>query len=138
MTDNPALFSNGLISSQLRSQLPKGYTIRPLQRDDYAHGHLEPLRDLTHVGDISEDQWLKQYDMMAACNGTYYTVVIVNEQENKIVATGTLVAEKKLYVSVSMYLVMNTKGANFSHLKTDITLPVYLNSELKATSRTLL
>lgn len=86
------------MSPEVQSRLPKDYTIRPLQRNDYARGHLEPLRDLTHVGDITEDQWLSQYDQMAACNGTYYTVVIVNKQTDRIVATGTLVAEKKLYV----------------------------------------
>ena len=81
--------------------MPDGYVLRPLQRDDHGRGHLEPLRDLTHVGEIAEGQWLERFDWMAACKGTYYTVVIVDEARGRgreIVATGTLVAEKKLCV----------------------------------------
>ena len=101
MAESNSLFDPSLISANVQSELPEGYTIRPLQRDDYGRGHLEPLRDLTHVGDISEAQWLERYDWMAGCCGTYYTVVIVHENGSsggRIVATGTLVVEKKLCV----------------------------------------
>lgn len=104
MTASTTLFSEDLISAQVQSKLPHGYAIRPLKRDDYARGHLEPLKDLTHVGEISEEQWLERFDWMASCKGTYYTVVIVNESRREgkvIVATGTLFAEKKLYVGSS-------------------------------------
>ena len=102
MPDNTPLFTEDLISQRLQAQLPDGYTIRPLQRHDYARGHLEPLRDLTHVGDINEEQWLERFDMMTSCRGTYYTIVIVNDSREpgtQIVATGTLVVEKKLSVA---------------------------------------
>ena len=99
MAKPTALFKDELVPAKVQSQLPEGYTVRSLQRDDYARGHLEPLRDLTHVGDITEEQWLERFDWMAAREGTYYTIVIVNEAKGNIVATGTLVAEKKLYVS---------------------------------------
>jgi glucosamine-phosphate N-acetyltransferase len=94
------LFSEDLISHQVLVELPEGYTIRPLQRNDFQRGHLKPLKDLTHVGEISEEQWIQRFDWMAGCKGTYYTVVIVNEARgkgNEIVATGTLFCEKKLY-----------------------------------------
>lgn len=49
------LFSASLISPEVQSQLPEGYTIRPLQRGDYAKGFLDVLRVLTTVGDVTEE-----------------------------------------------------------------------------------
>jgi glucosamine-phosphate N-acetyltransferase len=113
MSSSDSLFSADLIPPRARAELPDGYSIRPLQRDDYARGHLEPLKDLTHVGEISEEQWLERFDWMLSCKGTYYTVVIVNEARGKrkeIVATGTLFAEKKLCVQ---YLLLILKSSVF-------------------------
>jgi len=84
------LFPADLISSDIGFP----YSIRPLQRSDYKHGHLNPLHDLAYIGDITEDQWIERFDYMAARNGTYYIVVIV--KDDSIVGTGTLVVEKKL------------------------------------------
>jgi glucosamine-phosphate N-acetyltransferase len=89
------LFSPTLISSEIQSSLPAGYTLRPLARSDYHAGHLDPIRDLAYVGDITESEWVERFDLMAKCTGTYYVVVIVDEN-GKIVGTGTLVVEKKL------------------------------------------
>jgi len=52
---NTPLFSTDLISSEVATQLPEGYTIRPLQRSDYTKGFLDVLRVLTTVGDITEE-----------------------------------------------------------------------------------
>ncbi|KIW01567.1 hypothetical protein, variant [Verruconis gallopava] len=93
-----SLFPASLISASVQADLPHGYVVRPLQRSDYSRGHLEPLRDLTYIGEISEQQWIERFDWMASCQGTYYVVVIVDttkESRGSIVATGTLVAEKK-------------------------------------------
>jgi len=88
------LFSPSLISPKVLAALPKGYTARPLQRTDFAAGHLDPIQDLAYVGDISEAQWLERFDLMARNEGTYYVVVIV-DGEGRIVGTGTLLVEKK-------------------------------------------
>jgi glucosamine-phosphate N-acetyltransferase len=102
MSPPSLLFPTSLISSKIQAELPEGYSIRPLQRDDYHRGHLEALGDLTHVGEILEEQWLERFDLMAGCEGTYYIIIITNKargEAKEIVATGTLVAEKKLCVS---------------------------------------
>ena len=39
--------------------LPAGYTIRPLQSDDYDRGYLACLAQLTTVGDISRQNFLR-------------------------------------------------------------------------------
>jgi len=72
--------------------------MRPLKRSDFHRGHLDVLRGLTHVGEISEQAWTERFDCMKACNGTYFPVVIIDESREiskSIVGTGTLVVEKK-------------------------------------------
>jgi len=98
MASEIQLFSSDLISPAVLAALPKGYTARPLQRTDFREGHLDPIRDLAYVGDITEEQWIERFDLMHKCTGTYYTVVILDEnrKRRKIVGTGTLFVEKKL------------------------------------------
>jgi glucosamine-phosphate N-acetyltransferase len=98
MASATSLFSTDLVSPKVKAALPEGYTLRPLQRSDFQKGHLDVLRDLAHVGDITEKQWTERFDWMLACNGSYYVLVIVDENRDggKIVGTGTLIIEKKL------------------------------------------
>jgi glucosamine-phosphate N-acetyltransferase len=53
-----ALFSTDLISKQIASTLPAGYTLRPLQSGDFERGVLDVLAVLTTVGDISKSKFL--------------------------------------------------------------------------------
>jgi glucosamine-phosphate N-acetyltransferase len=95
------LFPSSLITPEIQKPLSEGYAFRPLQRNDYKNGHLDPLHDLAYIGDISEDQWTEQFDLMSKCAGTYYVLVIVDTSgggDGKIIGTGTLMVEKKLYV----------------------------------------
>ena len=72
--------------------------MRPLERSDFINGHLDVLRDLAYIGEISEQEWTERFDLMAKLAGTYYVLAIVQKvdgQEN-IVGTGTLMVEKKL------------------------------------------
>lgn len=86
--------------------LPDSYTMRPLQRNDYSKGMLDVLRVLTSVGDIQQEAWEERWDWMKSINdmascarneggGTYYILVVENEQ-GKIVGTGGVVVERKL------------------------------------------
>ena len=54
------------------------------------------LSHLAPVGGVTEEMWVEQYDWMKQCNGTYFVVVIVDEERDVIVGTGTLIMEKKL------------------------------------------
>ena len=94
-----SLFSNDFISLKVLETLPEGYICRPLQRGDFKLGHLDVLRGLTHVGEITEAEWTDRFDALKASNGTYYVVVLVQKEgdvEKRVVGTGTLVVEKKL------------------------------------------
>ncbi|KAF2859675.1 acyl-CoA N-acyltransferase [Piedraia hortae CBS 480.64] len=87
------LFSASLISPEVISALPEGYSMRPLSRDDHALGFLDVLRVLTQVGTINEGQFQERFDEMASSN-SYHILVVLNG-EGKIVGTGALLVEKK-------------------------------------------
>jgi glucosamine-phosphate N-acetyltransferase len=89
------LFSPSLISPQVTSALPEGYSLRPLQRTDYHSGFLDVLRVLTHVGDVTQEEFERRFDEMKACAGLYH-ILTVWDGEGKIVGTGALIVERKL------------------------------------------
>jgi glucosamine-phosphate N-acetyltransferase len=89
------LFPASLISQDVISALPEGYTIRPLEKTDYAKGFLTCLQDLTWTGDQTEQEFNERYDDMdTQGKGPYYYLVI--EHEGRIVGTGAVIVEKKL------------------------------------------
>jgi len=87
------LFDPSFIDPTVASSLPTGYTLRPLYKSDYSE-FLDVLRVLTTVGDISEEEWSKRYDWMAARNEEYFTLCITDDK-GKVVAVGSLIVEKK-------------------------------------------
>ncbi|KXL42486.1 hypothetical protein M433DRAFT_150121 [Acidomyces richmondensis BFW] len=88
------LFSPSLISPTVAAALPDGYTLRPLQRGDFDNGFLDVLRVLTHVGDVSKQEFEGRFDQMKAAGGGYHILVIL-DGEQKIVGTGALIVERK-------------------------------------------
>ncbi|XP_037089263.1 glucosamine 6-phosphate N-acetyltransferase-like [Pollicipes pollicipes] len=72
-----------------------GLLLRPLQRADYDKGFLTLLGQLTQVGDISREAFLKRYEGMARCPDTYYPVVVEDEVKGQVVGAATLVVEQK-------------------------------------------
>src|ERR1700712_567162 len=96
--DTP-LFSPTLIPSSVQSDLPEGYTVRPLQRSDFHEGFLDVLRVLTTVGEINEAAWMERYDWLSKRNDEYFLLVIRDEKREpgqRVVGTGALVVERKL------------------------------------------
>lgn len=92
--DEEPLFSPALISPEIQSVLPEGYSARPLRRSDYQLGYLNVLRVLTTVGDISESMWNERYDYLMKRNDEYYLIVIC-DGSGRIVGTGSLIVERK-------------------------------------------
>lgn len=93
-TDGP-LFSPDLIAAEAVASFPEGYTIRPLERGDYAKGFLDCLRVLSDVGDVSQDRFEERFDWMKTHGqGVHYHVVI--EHADRVVGTGALIVERKL------------------------------------------
>lgn len=92
--ENETLFSPNLISPNVTSALPDGYSMRPLQRNDYSNTFLDVLRVLTQVGEVTRDEFELRFDQMKASSGGYHILVIL-DGEGKIVGTGALIVERK-------------------------------------------
>lgn len=95
-----ALFSPSLISPTVISALPDGYSMRPLQRTDFDLGFLDVLRVLTQVGEVSKEEFATRFDQMKGPGG--YHILVILDGQQKIVGTGALIVERKLFVSRSM------------------------------------
>lgn len=104
MSEKSPLFSTSLISPSVTSALPQGYSIRPLQRSDYTAGFLDVLRVLTTVGDVSQEDFDRRFEEMRAGQG-YHVLVILDGE--KIVGTGALIVERKLWVQKELTLKLN-------------------------------
>ncbi|KAK7866150.1 hypothetical protein R5R35_004796 [Gryllus longicercus] len=69
--------------------------VRPLYSSDYNKGILELLGQLTQVGYVDQETFLKRFTAMKKCSGTYYVIVIEDTTINKVVGAATLVVEQK-------------------------------------------
>ncbi|XP_021936241.1 probable glucosamine 6-phosphate N-acetyltransferase isoform X2 [Zootermopsis nevadensis] len=69
--------------------------VRPLCPADYDKGFVQLLSQLTKVGNISKDQFLRRYTTMKACPNTYYVTVIEDTRSSHIVGSATLIVEQK-------------------------------------------
>lgn len=77
-------------------------TLRPLNRADYKHDYLGLLAQLTGVGEISEEQFGRQFDRMRGCPDTYYIIVIEDRSRSRIVGSATLHVEFKFIHQTSL------------------------------------
>lgn len=71
--------------------------VRRLEAGDYAKGYLDLLAKLTTVGEVTEPMFLDQVRFFGSeAGGDYAILVVPNRDESTILATGTLVVERKL------------------------------------------
>lgn len=89
------LFAPSLISPTIAASLPNNYTIRPLQKDDFARGFLDCLRVLTSVGDILEARFNERFEWMNTLGKESYYILVIDDG-SRVVGTGALIVEKKL------------------------------------------
>ncbi|XP_064484676.1 probable glucosamine 6-phosphate N-acetyltransferase isoform X1 [Ornithodoros turicata] len=69
--------------------------IRPLSTDDFDKGYLKILSQMTLVGDISKEQFLRRFHEMKARPDTYYVTVVEDLSTGAVVAAASLVTELK-------------------------------------------
>lgn len=70
------------------------WNVRTLQLEDYDRGFLELLGQLTLVGQVDRNAFRKRYLDMER-DGNQRVVVIVDPNQDKVIATGTALIEKK-------------------------------------------
>lgn len=80
--------------------LPDGYKVRALHKEDFQHGYCDLLSNLTKVGEVSEEAFNKQFDLMAASK-SYYTVVVEHLESHQVVGTVTMLLEHKFIHSAA-------------------------------------
>ncbi|KAI8378751.1 acyl-CoA N-acyltransferase [Choanephora cucurbitarum] len=90
-----SLFESNLLSPEVQAALPKGYTLRALRSNDYERGFLEVLKVLTEVGGHTKEEFLDQFNYMKQHNDQYFTITISDDAQNKVVAVGTILVERK-------------------------------------------
>lgn len=72
------------------------FICRPLQSDDYNRGFISLLQQLTSVGSVGESDFKNRFQLLKKCQGTYYhTVIVDTEKSDQIIASASLVIEKK-------------------------------------------
>ncbi|KAG5881202.1 hypothetical protein JTB14_034981 [Gonioctena quinquepunctata] len=67
---------------------------RPLNISDYEKGYLEILSQLTAVGNITKQQFERQFRNMQGSSG-YYVTVIEDTRNNTLIGSSTLITEYK-------------------------------------------
>ncbi|TKR57389.1 hypothetical protein L596_030865 [Steinernema carpocapsae] len=91
MTD--ALFDEQILNGIL-PKIPDGLKLRPLDLNDYNHGFLQLLSQLTCVGDVSFEKFCDQFLAMKNTH-TYYVLVVEDLKTKQVVGASTLVIELK-------------------------------------------
>ncbi|EPZ35760.1 acyl-CoA N-acyltransferase [Rozella allomycis CSF55] len=89
------VFPDQINFSTVQQTLPPNYIIRPLRSNDFDKGFSQLLSQLTDIGDLSAQNFQDRFHEMLAMPGTYYIIVIENTTTQKLVASGSLILEKK-------------------------------------------
>ncbi|KND02155.1 hypothetical protein, variant [Spizellomyces punctatus DAOM BR117] len=96
MASSPDLqFDPSRIPKEAVAQVPEGYTIRPLNVNDYDKGYLELLSQLTTIGTISKRKFAERFDLLRERNESKYCIVIEDLGRGIIVGAGSVIIEPK-------------------------------------------
>lgn len=76
--------------------MPSHLHLRKLQGGDYHKGYLDLLGQLTVVGDVTEPQFVERVAEIDQRGQDYHVAVIEDTASAKVVATGTLLIERKI------------------------------------------
>lgn len=90
-----SLFSEKLISPDVKASLNSKFIVRPLSSGDYDKGFVECLGMLTSVGKMNQASFLDRFAYMKAHNYEYFTIVIEDVTRQVIVGAGTIFVERK-------------------------------------------
>ena len=69
--------------------------LRWLEEGDFEKGYLTLLGQLTTVGSVSKEDFIKRFREMKSMPDTYSTAVIEDTKRNTVIAAASLIVEKK-------------------------------------------
>ncbi|KAI5197143.1 hypothetical protein E4T39_07439 [Aureobasidium subglaciale] len=107
-------FGTSLIPDAISASTPAGYTVRPLQRSDYARGFLTCLSDLTWIGEVSQESFEGRYDWLATV-GRGWNHCIVIDDGSKIIATATMIVDRKFIQNLTTVAHVEDVSVSASH-----------------------
>ncbi|KAI8091731.1 acyl-CoA N-acyltransferase [Thamnidium elegans] len=90
-----SLFESDLLSPEVQSLLPPGYTLRALRSNDYERGFLKVLEVLTEVGNHTKQEFDEQFNYLKKHSHEYHTITITEDAKDQVVAVGTILVERK-------------------------------------------
>lgn len=72
-----------------------GLVFRSLRKSDYDKGYISLLGQLTRTGEVCKEEFETQFEAMKKCPGVHYIMVIEDVTIHQVIATGTLLVERK-------------------------------------------
>jgi len=94
LDDDPDLFCASLLDRLPNQRHESGLLVRPLRSTDYDKGFLQLLGQLTEVGNISKEQYLRCFAKMKIAGG-YFVVIVEDLDSGKVIGSASLVMEQK-------------------------------------------
>ncbi|XP_065191980.1 glucosamine 6-phosphate N-acetyltransferase-like [Sycon ciliatum] len=73
----------------------EGLCMRALQFTDFSKGYSQLLAQLTRVGDLTQDKFEEQFRGIQASPNTHYITVIEDTTRGELVASASLIVERK-------------------------------------------
>lgn len=89
------LFDPSKIPSSMRDSIPPDYHVRPLASDDFLRAHFGLLSTLSPSPALAPSVYTALFNALRACADTYFIVVIVDRATDQVVASGTVIRERK-------------------------------------------
>ncbi|KAG8996553.1 hypothetical protein FRB90_012692 [Tulasnella sp. 427] len=110
-TDLQLLFDPSMIPDSVKSSIPDDLHIRPLASTDLTRGLFTVLSVLSPSPTPAQDAYASRFDLLRTINAstvfnglppTYLTLVILTKADDKIVATGSVIMERKFLRGLSL------------------------------------
>ncbi|WVF65636.1 hypothetical protein IAT40_000367 [Kwoniella sp. CBS 6097] len=89
------LFDPKHIPVSLKEGLPDAVHVRPLASTDLLRSHFQLLNTLRESPALAPSVYAAIFAHFKSCPGTYYVLVIVDRSTDQLVASGTLIVERK-------------------------------------------
>ncbi|OMJ07634.1 Glucosamine 6-phosphate N-acetyltransferase 1 [Smittium culicis] len=94
MMPTELLFDPKILGTEIQDKLPKNLVVRPMSAADFSLGFYDCLKELTVIGDVTEQMFLDRFEMIKRTNSKH-VIVIFDTDTSRIVATGALFVEPK-------------------------------------------
>lgn len=89
------LFDPIYIPESMRAAVGEEFHVRPLASNDLLRSHFGLLSNLSVSPPLAPSVYTSLFNALKSCQDTYYICVVVDRASDQVVASGTLIREKK-------------------------------------------